>query len=195
MVCPARRACVGRGGSALHPALRGEAPHARFTSSPGREEGGALAFSSKPSSVTRPRVGARCIWCGAHVPTGRCVPAALSSTSWGAFIAIYVFGIGFGTQPLLNSQIGAEVRPEAARAHHRGTRGLCFAPRRLHCHRLRVRVSQVSAEEQGRVQGFNYAVNTVAWATGPYAYWYMFAAYVGDDDEVLADDDGDDGKM
>jgi len=29
----------------------------------------------------------------------------------------------------------------------------------------------VPAEDQGRIQGFNYAVNTVAWATGPYAYW------------------------
>jgi hypothetical protein len=31
--------------------------------------------------------------------------------------------------------------------------------------------AEVGPEEQGRVQGFNYAVTCIAWATGPFAYW------------------------
>ena len=36
----------------------------------------------------------------------------------------------------------------------------------------------------------NYAIMTVAWATGPYAYWYMFVEYI--DDDFFDDDDDDD---
>mmetsp|Transcript_15218 Transcript_15218/g.19745 ORF Transcript_15218/g.19745 Transcript_15218/m.19745 type:complete len:490 (-) Transcript_15218:183-1652(-) len=45
--------------------------------------------------------------------------------------------------------------------------------------------SQISAEVpralQGRAQGFNYAVMTVAWASGPLVYWAMFSGRVSDD--------------
>ena len=36
----------------------------------------------------------------------------------------------------------------------------------------------------------NYAIMTIAWATGPYAYWYMFVEYI--DDDFFDDDDDDD---
>jgi MFS family permease len=42
--------------------------------------------------------------------------------------------------------------------------------------------NEATAEEQGRVNGFNYAISTAAWASGPYAYWYMYVVYVDDDD-------------
>eukprot|EP00614_Pseudopedinella_elastica_P035526 CAMPEP_0172619730 /NCGR_PEP_ID=MMETSP1068-20121228/96562_1 /TAXON_ID=35684 /ORGANISM="Pseudopedinella elastica, Strain CCMP716" /LENGTH=540 /DNA_ID=CAMNT_0013426643 /DNA_START=201 /DNA_END=1823 /DNA_ORIENTATION=+ len=56
--------------------------------------------------------------------------------------------------------------------------------------------SQISAEagpeKQGRVQGFNYAVYTVAWASAPLIYQAMFAAYIDDDSIFNDEDDGDD---
>lgn len=54
--------------------------------------------------------------------------------------------------------------------------------------------AQISIEadpsDQGRVQGFNYAIMTAAWAIGPYAYWYMFVEYI--DDDVYNDDNDED---
>jgi predicted MFS family arabinose efflux permease len=34
--------------------------------------------------------------------------------------------------------------------------------------------AEAPLEVQGRVQGFNYAVMTVSWALGPFAYWYAY---------------------
>mmetsp|Transcript_7948 Transcript_7948/g.13323 ORF Transcript_7948/g.13323 Transcript_7948/m.13323 type:complete len:318 (-) Transcript_7948:812-1765(-) len=55
--------------------------------------------------------------------------------------------------------------------------------------------SEARPEDQGRVQGFNYAVMTVAWCVGPFMYWAMFDAYLDDDAFEVDDydDDGDDG--
>jgi len=41
--------------------------------------------------------------------------------------------------------------------------------------------NEAPAEQQGRVNGFNYAVSTAAWATSPYAFWALYEGYVDDD--------------
>eukprot|EP00615_Pteridomonas_danica_P003255 CAMPEP_0114363980 /NCGR_PEP_ID=MMETSP0101-20121206/27098_1 /TAXON_ID=38822 ORGANISM="Pteridomonas danica, Strain PT" /NCGR_SAMPLE_ID=MMETSP0101 /ASSEMBLY_ACC=CAM_ASM_000211 /LENGTH=86 /DNA_ID=CAMNT_0001511143 /DNA_START=123 /DNA_END=380 /DNA_ORIENTATION=- len=41
--------------------------------------------------------------------------------------------------------------------------------------------NEAHADQQGQVNGFNYAVSTLAWAVSPYAYWAMYEAYVDDD--------------
>jgi len=43
--------------------------------------------------------------------------------------------------------------------------------------------NEASVEMQGRVAGFNYAVMTLAWVSSPYAYYYMFAGTITDDDD------------
>jgi len=43
--------------------------------------------------------------------------------------------------------------------------------------------NEASVEMQGRVAGFNYAVMTLAWVSSPYAYYYMFADTITDDDD------------
>ena len=46
--------------------------------------------------------------------------------------------------------------------------------------------NEAGPHEQGRVQGFNYAVMTLAWAAAPYVYWYMYTEEIRgtNDDET-----------
>lgn len=43
---------------------------------------------------------------------------------------------------------------------------------------------EVSIAEQGRLQGSNYAIMTVAWVAGPYFFWWLFDIGLNDDDNA-----------
>ncbi len=48
--------------------------------------------------------------------------------------------------------------------------------------------AEATPENIGRIQGANYAISSIGWASGPFLYWYMFDVYANDDG-FLSDDD------
>lgn len=49
--------------------------------------------------------------------------------------------------------------------------------------------AEVSVEDQGRVQGASYSLQTVFWIAGAYLYWYLFDITITDDLYAYYDDD------
>ena len=47
---------------------------------------------------------------------------------------------------------------------------------------------EVDETQQGRLQGANYAVMTLAWVIGPLIWWELWVATVSDDDYYYSDE-------